>query len=626
MPANGQKAAGASISNVFGSGFDQKLNALNTPVGVRGGDAEAQAGGFYGGAAPSTAAPATASAAPTKGSNSLFTGLCDALNQHQQSLVKNGTYEYADEYVIQFAPVALGSATVTPPGPVVYGGTVNQTPNTASAKLDPAKQQVNTNSQIWEVLAGTQIVQFIDQVMRGSSYIRDQQKAQIDAAGKQTKSNANFDTTAWYKISAQATQLKYDNKRNTHAYRMTYVVNTYAINQMGSPYFNDSKYRGAHKAYNYWFTGLNTQVLHYEQEYNAAYYITLNNDAGQLAVNAPPTGQDQFNKTFMASSEVRGLGQPGYVNNPADSAAAFLYSITDFQEVRLKIVGDPAWLQQGEIAVGVNAATFNFAPFNADGGINYDSSEVVFTLSFNRPTDYDFNTGIMNVNAANGQSKQTFAYIATSCRNTFSKGQFIQELVGKLLPLTATSGKTATNVRATTPAAPAASGSRDTKNSAAGSGYQDEAAQNADGNGSAAPSGYQNEAQQNADNGPATPLPAAPPAPATSSGDVAPSNTAPPPNASSAANADAALAAQTSAENAYYAAGSPQSGPIYEAYNKALNATDLAQTQAENAIYNTPGVKYIPAPYLGKELGAVPQPGGYKTVPLVPQVIAKDDS
>ena len=89
MPANGQKAAGSSISNLFG-GFNQKLNALNN-TGSRELSSTWDDSSMLPGHAPPNAA-----AAPTKGSNSLFTGLCDALNQHQQSLVQDGTYEVAD--------------------------------------------------------------------------------------------------------------------------------------------------------------------------------------------------------------------------------------------------------------------------------------------------------------------------------------------------------------------------------------------------------------------------------------------------------------------------------------------------------------------------------------------------
>jgi hypothetical protein len=201
---------------------------------------------------------------------------------------------------------------------------------------------------------------------------------------------------------------------------------------MSSIYFNDSKYRGAHKAYNYWFTGLNTQILNYEQEYNQAYYTTLSGNSSGLA-STPPTGRDQFKQTTMATSEQRGQGQANYVNEPADSAASFLYSIADFAEVRMKIVGDPAWMQQGEAAFGVKTGTFEFTAFGSDGSINYDSQEVTYTVSFNRPTDYDFNTGIMNMNSASGAPQEKFTYIAKSCKNIFSKGRFEQELVGSLL-------------------------------------------------------------------------------------------------------------------------------------------------------------------------------------------------
>lgn len=383
-----------------------------------------------------TSAPPTAINAPTKGSNNVFTGLCDALNQHQKDLEKKYPGYVADEYVINFASSAIGSAKVTKPDMVSYKSTAGKSTKTARDKVDASTDAVNTNSQTWQILAGTQIVQLIDQVMRSSTYITGQQLVNIDEDGKQTKNKtANTSgVTAWYKISVTAQQLAYDIIRRDHAYRMTFTISPYAINQMFSPYFPKSTYRGAHKAYNYWFTGLNTQILNYEQEYNQAYYTTITSNASGLAVPAP-TGRDQFKQTYMATSENRGQGQANYVNEPADSAASFLYSVSDFSEVRLKIVGDPSWMQQGEVAFGVNARAFEYHPFNPDGGINYDSQEVTFSVSFNRPTDYNFNTGIMNTNNAAKAPQETFTYIAKSCKNVFSKGQFTQEIVGSLLPM-----------------------------------------------------------------------------------------------------------------------------------------------------------------------------------------------
>ena len=463
-----------------------------------------------------SSAPPTAASAPTKGQNNIFTGLCEALNQHQRKLEKQFPGYVADEYQINFAPTSIGDAVVVKPGPVVYKNTAGKNNKTAQDVVDSKKDSVNANSQNWNILAGTQIVQFIDQVMRSSSYITGQQLVNFDEDGKQTKNKTagTSGVTAWYKISLSAKQLKYDKVRRDHAYRMTFTVSPYAINQMASPYFPDSTYRGAHKAYNYWFTGANTQILNYEQDYNQSYYVTLSGNPEALA-SAPPTGRDQFKKTYMATSEQRGQGQANYVNEPADSAASFLYSVADFAEVRLKIIGDPAWMQQGEAAFGVNAQTFDFKPFNSDGGINYDSQEVVFTVSFSRPTDYNFSTGIMNINSATDAPQETFAYIAKSCKNVFSKGQFTQELVGSLLPLTNTpTTSTNTNGRSTTQNAVA--GSRtptqetitDTQNTSAASNITGEI------------SSSDADAQDGGFYGTQTPQPSPAPEPPTSSGDI----------------------------------------------------------------------------------------------------------
>jgi hypothetical protein len=388
-----------------------------------------------------SAAPPTASAAPTKGQDNIFTGLADALNKRQKDLEKSIPGYVADEYVFEFAPASLSSAKVTKPGQVTRKNTAGKNIKTARDKADPDTDSVNTNSQTWQVQAGTQIVQLIDQIMRSSTYITDQQKVNFDDEGEQTKNPkaGSGGVTAWFKINVSAKQLGYDKQRRDHAYRITYTVSQYAINQMSSIYFPDSKYRGPHKAYNYWFTGLNTQILNYEQEYNQSYYTTLSGNSSGLA-STPPTGRDQFKQTTMATSEQRGQGQSNYVNEPADSAASFLYSIADFAEVRMKIVGDPAWMQQGEAAFGVKTGTFEFTAFGSDGSINYDSQEVTFTVSFNRPTDYDFNTGIMNVNSGSGAPQEKFTYIAKSCKNIFSKGRFEQELVGSLLPASSSAG------------------------------------------------------------------------------------------------------------------------------------------------------------------------------------------
>ena len=600
-----ENAGGAAFGNpnLRQQGTNSRASrAYGGDVRTQGGqrDADAQEGGFYGGGFRDPgSAPPKAVDAPTKGNNNIFVGLADALNKYQKDLEKAHPGYVADEYVFDFRPASIGAAKATPPpDKVTLKNTAGKNIRTAADKTVAATDSVNVNSQMWQVLAGTQIVQLIDQIIRSSTYITSQQKAVINDEGKQEKPESAYaGVTAWYKISVSAQQLKYDTFRRDHAYRMTFTITAYAINQMCSVFFNDSKYRGPHKTYDYWFTGLNSQIMRYEQEYNYAYYTTVTQNSTGLAT-PPPGGRDQMKQAVLATSEQRTQGQANYVNAPADNAAAFLYSIADFANVRLTIVGDPGWMQQGEVAFGVNARNFEFNPFNSDGTINYDSQQITFTVSFNRPTDYDFNTGIMNVNTAN-TAPETFRYQAVRCKNIFSKGSFTQELEGVLQPpnfATATTNQRATPVTAST-------ASRDSARANDGSlGYEIRDETGAVSNLRINEYGDRYDATGTVGAGLPSPQPAPPPGAPSSSGDiVAPGNedaqqvafTPPPAPATADQLAEAyggtrPTSEEIEARNAYIAAGAPSTGPLREAYvtaqsafnNRAAAAGPTASTQA----------------------------------------------
>jgi hypothetical protein len=391
----------------------------------------------------SQSAPAKASAAPSK-SNDVFTGLAEALNTFQRRLADpkdpKRKYEVADEYVFEFAPETLGAATLKRQGTTDKSKTPmqKQTP----AGLSPTTNSVNSKASTIPVSAGMQIIQFIDQVMRSSSYITDQQLYIVDPVTQETKPNPNppGGIVAWYKVSVKAEQLDYDAKRRDHAYRMTYIISPYAINSLPSDWFPTTRYRGSHKSYNYWFTGANTQIINFEQEYNNLYRLVISG-LDVPAQQARTDFRDQQRRTYLPASENAAKGADGYTNEAGDNASSYLYSPSDQAKARLRIVGDPAWMQQGEVSAGVSAGNFNFSPFNDDGTINYDSQEVVFDISWNAPADYDLNTGLMDLNRSNykpdgsysTQPQNNFTYTAIKCKNIFSKGRFEQELEGRLL-------------------------------------------------------------------------------------------------------------------------------------------------------------------------------------------------
>jgi len=550
--------------------------------------------------------PPKASAAPVAGKQNIFVGLSTSLNEYQQTLVKQKKREIADEYVIEFAPTTIGGSQVKRPGAQDISTAPMQTPDSA-AKIDSKTNTVSKPGRTWPVKAGTQIIKVIDDVMRNSSYILDQQNVEITTAtdpatGVQTQKinpRASTGNMQWYKISIAVTQLGYDNIIRDHAFRMSFIVTPYAIAQMTSQYFPDSRYRGVHKAYRYWFTGENTQILSYEQNYNNAYRLFLSGIGPDAQQRVTTDFRDQNRYIYMPTSPDQATGAKNYANEPGNNGASFLYDPSSLSTVRLRIVGDPAWLQQGEVATGVTARTFDFKPFNLDGSINYDSQAVMFNVAFNTPTDYDLSTGIMDVNAPiRGRPPQElYTFTAIQCKSIFSKGKFEQELEGRLLieknlKASATGGRAAASQQSL--------GSRDSgriTDAFRGAEIRDETG--------AVSNLRLNEYGDLYDptgTGLPSPQPAPPPGAPGSSGDiVAPGDedaqqvtftpTPAPATADQLAEAYGGTrptSEEIEARNAYIAAGAPSTGPLREAYvsagaafnNRAAAAGPTASTQA----------------------------------------------
>jgi translation elongation factor P/translation initiation factor 5A len=366
-------------------------------------------------------------------------GLMTALNQFQQELVKRNTYTVADKYSIEFVNSSIEQAKIQVKnadknkGAMAVGGT-------AADKANPAKQSYDPTSRVISVTAGYQIVQFIDQVIRNSTFIGDQALVRIgESTGKQESNGAAAKNVAWYKISMQATPIAYDPKRNDYAYDIKYIIHLYKLNDLISNYFQVPTYNGVHKQYNYWFTGENTQVLNYEQTYNALYTAVLSGGPGQLGGSVV---NDAIKANFQPTSGESSQGAAGRVNEIGANAADYLYNPADLAAATLQIVGDPAWLQQGEAFATPGKNGFVFSPFLADGTINFESQQIMFEILINTPGDYDMNTGLIDPNkrdtvfqATNrpGATKQSYVYRANECVSEFRQGKFTQTLKGTLL-------------------------------------------------------------------------------------------------------------------------------------------------------------------------------------------------
>ena len=370
-------------------------------------------------------------------------GLMQAMNETQQQLVKDGIYEIADEFYLEFANPSIANARIKKEGSL----SIDKTPmgSNDARSLLPDVGKVQTLYRNFGVTAGQSLLQVMEMVIRNSSYIQDQQLKIIDEETQQEKDNGTaIETFAWFKISLKAEPNGMDYKRNDYAYKFTFVVSIYEIKSSNSVWFPRSRFRGVHKSYPYWFTGQNTAVLDYQQSFDNLYVSVISGAGDAIKRDLTSALTDIPRYVYQPRSGQSSQGADQATNEPAANAADYLYSPSDIGSVKVKIIGDPAWIQQGEIYQGNDPRQFNFSAFNPDGGINFDSQEILFEIVWQRPVDYDINgSGLMDPNryaqrdkagenGTRGSGLQSYVFNATEVLHEFRQGRFEQTLTGGL--------------------------------------------------------------------------------------------------------------------------------------------------------------------------------------------------
>jgi hypothetical protein len=419
-------------------------------------------------------APPKATAAPNN-KKTIQQGLIEAMNAEQKRLVENNTYQVADIYELEFANGAkeIEDATVAKPGkPVNKNATAVATPvsqNTSSASPDKGGMDVTSRSV--GITAGMQLLQAIELIIRNSSYITNQANIIInETTGKPEPKPGNENSDfKWFSILMQATPLEYDEKRNDFAYRVKYIVIPYSPAEMKSSYFPDVKFPGLVKRYPWWFTGENTSVLNYTATFNKLYIQTLTGSSPSTSAlaNIRRTQATSMREipfiSYQSRSTESASGAEGKTNEIAANAAEYLYNPADNASAKVKIIGDPAWIQQGSVAGALSPSKISYAPFEPDGTINFDVRDVLFELVWQRPEDYDLTTGLADPYArtqkiyGDRQPVQSIVYRAKEVVSTFNQGRFEQDIDAVIysLPIPQKNNQTIPN-KAVTAAQPAA--------------------------------------------------------------------------------------------------------------------------------------------------------------------------
>ena len=362
-------------------------------------------------------------------------GVIKALNQEQIELVRNQKQSLPDIYRVEFKD-DLGSFKVVRNEALQLNK--KDTPmdaTTTQAKEATQQTGMDTSIKKFSTVAGMPMMEFIDKMMRSSDYITKQQNYQIDGkTSRLVRIPGAKPFLQWYNISTVVKPLKFDSIRKDYAYDITYVISKKKILDTYSAYFNKADYLGVHKNYRYWFTGENTEVIDFEQELNAAFYVAMDN-------RVPEQEQDIDGNTLNESTRaVQGNDEINDNGDAAEKVSGILYSPVDFAKSIMTVFGDPDYIQQSEIFYEPGY----YDPFMPDGSVNVESQEVLYSIYFRTMEDYNDRTGEavlldpqlkseaeIKATTLEGQdANQALIYRLIRATNRFSEGKFTQELEG----------------------------------------------------------------------------------------------------------------------------------------------------------------------------------------------------
>ena len=372
--------------------------------------------------------------------------LVQYVNQFNQSQKEQNNISRPNTFTIEFigeAKTLIGNAKLIDDED--FSSILTQTSNDKKTSDSTVKSSFTTttfnpNNRSVSIAAGTPIAQVIDNIITKSSFVSDATK-QVFSSAAETKSlrNSGSKPLKWYSINPVTRIVGRDPKTQDWVYGVTYQISIYEVPYVRNKYNSSTTpFPGAYKIYNYMFTGLNSEVLEYEQTYDSLYYIPLSASAGVNGnTNNSSPGIPSKVETGVNSDPTMGKVNRGSEIN--DNIRASLYSPGDNAIAKMKIIGDPDLIST---IVGMNQASAQAAQdgakkwYGTDFTINPIAGQAFIQIIFNVAEDYLPN-GLMDVsdkiqfynsNEIQRSGIKGVVYKLFQVESSFSKGMFTQQI------------------------------------------------------------------------------------------------------------------------------------------------------------------------------------------------------
>ena len=379
----------------------------------------------------------------------------DAWNRWHQDVKIAKIAKVNNEIAFNIDPEIANSKIVDADGKTTSPG---QTPMTndagkkAEAKVQTGAAKSSNNYQsskkAFHVAQGDNIVKIIEDVVRQSEYVRSQLINDTETKKLDLPQNKDFN---WFKVIPQVELKSFDAGRNEYATKTTYHVKKYTAKNIKHPQVPASGPPKPVKEYNYIYTGLNTDIIDFDIEFNAAYYVTVTMDKNAVqTTSGMPVADATADKGATAGITqhttdvvVKVIGNDAQGSATFDAgrdakaqlASSFIKSLYtaaqgDMIAIKLKINGDPTLIKQDDVYSNPGQRDYD-SPDGLNpktGSITMDASQMFCKVNFLTPSDIDTDTGLLIKNAKYTNSTFNGYYQILSVENHFYNGKFEQTL------------------------------------------------------------------------------------------------------------------------------------------------------------------------------------------------------
>lgn len=371
-------------------------------------------------------------------------GLMDRVNSVQPYLAGTTTIDkkqqFSDQYKTRFEDNSIAEALIVPQDYWVksrapFSSVKNSSQSTV--KTSAVNQAVVRGQRQIDLPPGTPILTAIQQIITQSDYITaalnaiDKEQIQpVIETDRSSEANPKPTELSWFNVTSEIRYLDWDTKRLDFAYEITYVIQKYEIPYVSSVYATTgSRYPGPSKVYQYFYTGENSEVLSYEQDYNLLFF-NASASTSSAGVNTPA---GSVSNQPMASMGADPTGKESGKFEIPNSIKTYLYSPGDLINTRMKILGDP------DLLISTRSSYSN--PFE----LNPNRGQFFIEVEFKQVEDYNVDengeyieNGTMTPNGniifwdyppeIEAKAKGKMIYIVRESISKFSNGVFTQDL------------------------------------------------------------------------------------------------------------------------------------------------------------------------------------------------------